>query len=83
MALITDSNTLGTPFTPAVGDFVIQVTGGVVQLQRRNADAAAWAPVEGGIMGPGAYDATQRVAGVDWQFTAPPGGTAAVVRADQ
>lgn len=38
---------LTTAFTPAVGDFNVQVTGAAVRLERRQTDGAAWALVGG------------------------------------
>lgn len=71
-----------TPFTPAVGSFNVQVTGGSAELMRRNNAGAAWAPVE--VLGPGAYVIDNPIAGALYKFTAPPGGTtAAAVSADE
>lgn len=43
MATLTTA--LSTIFTPAVGDFNAQVTGGVARLERRQTAGAAWALV--------------------------------------
>jgi hypothetical protein len=43
--MATISTSLNTAFTPGAGDFIVQVTGGAVQLQRRNTSGAAWANV--------------------------------------
>jgi hypothetical protein len=74
----------GTPFIPAAGDFIVSVTGGLAQLQRRNSAATPWANVD--ILGPdNAYTVENPVAGAEYKFIAPPGlSTSGVaVRADQ
>jgi len=43
--MATISSSLTTAFTPGAGDFIVQVTGGSVQLQRRNTAGADWANV--------------------------------------
>lgn len=43
MATLTAA--LATEFTPAVGDFNVQVTGGEAVLERKNSTGAAWAEV--------------------------------------
>lgn len=81
MALLTDE--LDTPFTPAVGVFIVEVTGGEAALMRRNAADAPWA-LCAGLRNPinGAHDVNCAVAGAEFMFTA--GSTADVaVRADQ
>ena len=49
MALL--SSTLAADFTPAIGDFILQVDGGSVVLLRRNAGGQALAQC--GSVGPG------------------------------
>lgn len=49
--MATIASALATPFTPAIGDFLVQVTGGSVQLMRANASGAT--PVLAGIVYPG------------------------------
>lgn len=46
--MATIASALNTPFTPAIGDFLVQVTGGSVQLLRANVSGAA--PVLAGIV---------------------------------
>ena len=73
---------LSTTFTPAAGDFLVQVTGGSAVLQRRNTSGAAWAPVE--LLDTGAYVLSNPVAGADYRFVAPPSSlTTGTVQADQ
>lgn len=73
---------LATSFTPAQGDFIVQVTGGAAVLQRRNTSGAAWAPVE--TLDSGAYVVSNPVAGAQYQLVAPPGSLiAGTVQADQ
>jgi hypothetical protein len=79
MALLTAA--LDTNFTPAVGDFLIQVTGGSVQLVRRNSAGAAWALVQS--VTNQALVVSNPVAGADYKFTATQIPTTAVVQADQ
>lgn len=74
------ASAVNTPFTPAVGDFIVQCTGGVVGLQRRNAAAAAWVDV-GTITSNEAPIVSNPIAGADYQFVTIVGTP--TVRADQ
>lgn len=83
MALLTAE--FDTPFTPAVGVFIVQVTGGEALLQRQNATGQPWA-LCAAVRNPisGAYDVNCAVAGSNFRFAAGSDGTAGVaVRADQ
>lgn len=78
MALIASA--VATAFTPAAGDFIVQVTGGVAGLQRRADTAAEWTEV--GILTPNdAPIVANPVAGAEYQFVTVSGTP--VVRADQ
>lgn len=77
----TIATALNTPFTPAVGDFVVQCSAGTAQLQRRNTVGAAFVNV-GVITGNDAPIVSNPVGGVQYQF-AQVGSTTAVVQADQ
>ena len=68
----------GVPFTPIVGYFTAQATGGSATLLRRGA-AGAEPAVAGHIQSGQAVDVNNAVAGQIWEFSAPPGAT---VRAD-
>lgn len=75
-ALVT---ALATDFTPAVGDFIIQVTGGSASLVRRNVTGAATATV--GVIDSGsAVICSNPIAGAVYQLVSSNGAT---VRADQ
>jgi hypothetical protein len=74
------ASAVNTAFTPAVGDFIVQCTGGVVGLQRRGAAAAEWTDV-GTITSNDSPIVSNPVAGADYRFV-PIVGTP-VVRADQ
>lgn len=76
-ALIT---TIDSEFTPAAGDFLVQITGAPATLLRKNAAGAAFAPVEGATAG--CFVCSNPVAGAVYKFQTPFPGTA-VVRADQ
>ena len=47
----TIASALNTPFTPAIGDFNVQVVNGSIQLMRANASGAP--PVLVGVVGQG------------------------------
>jgi hypothetical protein len=79
MALITNSDQLNTAFVPAAGDFIVQVTAGSVNLQRRNVTAAAWANVA--PLSNQGYVVQNPVAGAEYRFLSLDGSP--VVRADQ
>lgn len=70
---------LDTEFTPAVGDFNIQATGGVASLLRKNAAGAAFALVHTALQG--AFVVSNPIAGAVYKFSAPSSST--VVQADQ
>jgi hypothetical protein len=74
------ASAVNTAFTPAVGDFIIQCSGGAVGLQRRNAAAAEWVDV-GQISSGEAPIVSNPIAGADYRFIAIVGTP--VVRADQ
>lgn len=81
--MATLTSTLGASFTPAVGDFHVQVTGGQCQLVRRNSSGAAWALAQS--LPPGTYVVTNSIAGTDYMVTsaAPVGGTQPIIQVDQ
>ena len=85
MASLTTA--LDTNFTPAVGDFIVQVTGAVpVELQRKNSSGiadAAYPPGE--VLSPGTYIIKNPVAGAVYRFRMPSGANPAQspVAADQ
>lgn len=79
MAALTTA--LETPFTPAVGDFIVQCTQGVAALQRESAIGAGWTDV-GFITGNEAPIVSNPVSGARYKFVQI-GVTTAVVRADQ
>ena len=68
---------LETDFTPAAGDFIIQVTVAPATLLRKNASAASYTVVQDSIIG--AWNVSNPVAGAVYRFR----GDASVVRADQ
>jgi hypothetical protein len=86
MALITGSNILETVFTPAIGTFVIQATGGLAALERRSTVDSAWSkvqPILDGMSEDGsAFNCENPVSGVQYRFISL-AGTTPVVRADQ
>lgn len=86
MPLITGSDILSTVFTPAVGTFTVQATGGVAALERRQVSGAAWARIQPSLDGNSrngnAFNVNNPVAGVEYRFVAV-GGTSPTVRADQ
>lgn len=77
MAALT--TTLASDFTPAVGDFIVQVTGGSASLTRKNAPGAAVAVV-GTIDSGAAVICSNPIAGAVYQLVSSSGAT---VRADQ
>lgn len=78
MAALTTA--LDTEFTPAVGDFNVQIAGAPATLVRKNAAGATFEPVESAVAG--SFVCSNPVAGAVYKFqTAFPG--VAVVRADQ
>lgn len=70
---------LDTEFTPAVGDFNVQVSKGVATLLRKNASGAAFAVVQSVVSG--AFVCSNPIAGAVYKFSAPDSTT--VVQADQ
>ena len=81
MALLTSA--LDTNFTPAVGEFIVQVTGKApANLLRKNASAADWAVL--GVLPPGsALVVRNPVAGAIYKFTDNGGADSPTVRADE
>lgn len=71
---------LDTEFTPAVGDFNVQVSTGVAKLLRKNSSGVPFAPVPPGALS-GAFVCNNPIAGAVYKFTAPSSST--VVQADQ
>jgi hypothetical protein len=69
---------LETEFTPAVGDFIISVTGVPATLLRKNSSGTAFAVVEAGIVG--AKICSNPIAAAVYKFQA---HGAATVQADQ
>ncbi len=78
--MATLTSTLTTAFTPAVGDFNVQVTGGAASLQRRNTSGAAWAQVD--VLLNRAAIVSNPIAAADFRFVQV-GAEVAVVQADQ
>ena len=70
---------LDTEFTPAVGDFNVQVSSGTATLLRKNASGAAFAVVQSAVAG--AFVCSNPIAGAVYKFSAPSSST--VVQADQ
>lgn len=77
-ALITE---VTTAFTPAVGDFNVQVTDAPARLERRQTAGAAWAVV-GYLETNDCQIVSNPIAGADYRFVGVGSGTP-VVRADQ
>jgi hypothetical protein len=78
--MATIASALNTPFTPASGDFIVQVTGGAVHLMRANAAGAT--PTLCGTVGQGAAMIVHNpVLGAI--YTALPAGGTPVFQADQ
>lgn len=76
----TIASAVNTPFTPAIGSFVVQCTGGEARLDRRQTAGAAWTTVVTvGLANSFIID--NPVADVQYQFF-PLNGTP-VVQADQ
>jgi len=70
---------LDTEFTPAVGDFNVQVSTGVASLLRKNSSGVAYAVVHSAVSG--AFVCSNPIAGAVYKFTAPSSST--IVQADQ
>lgn len=83
MALITGSDVLNTPFTPAAGPFIVCVTGGEAALFRRDLASGAWGLVGGRNPILGSMDVNNPVAGAQYQFVGVTSSTTPTVRADQ
>lgn len=79
--MATIASALNTPFTPAAGDFIVQCSTGVAELQRSNDADAPWTSV-GVLSGNDAPIVANPVAGARYQFIQV-GATTAVVQADQ
>lgn len=77
MAALTTAN--DTEFTPAVGDFVVQSTGGAATILRKQVSGAAFASI-GRIAAGQGFIVSNPVAGAVYKFAADSGAT---VRADQ
>lgn len=75
-ALVT---ALDTEFTPAVGDFLVQATGGIATLERKAVSGAAFAQV--GLVIGQALIVSNPVAGAIYRFRSDTAST--VVRDDQ
>lgn len=65
MATLTTA--VNTVFTPAAGDFIVQIPSNDVTLERRNTSGAAWVPV--GPKMSGALVISNPVAGTEYRFT--------------
>ena len=72
-------SSLDTEFTPAVGDFNVQVSTGVATLLRKNSSGVAFAVVQSVVSG--AFVCSNPIAGAVYKFSAPSSST--VVQADQ
>lgn len=70
---------LDTEFTPAVGDFNVQVSSGTATLLRKNSAGSPFAVVQSAVAG--AFVCSNPVAGAVYKFSAPSSST--VVAADQ
>jgi hypothetical protein len=79
MAVLTTA--LDTDFTPAVGDFLVQCTGGSVQLMRKNNSGAALASCS--ILTNEAKTVSNPVTGAVYRFAKVHPNTTPVVSADQ
>lgn len=78
--MATIASALNTPFTPAAGSFIAQVSGGRALLQRRGTAGAAWVNV--GELGSDVAPMIENpVAAAQYQFVAVSGTP--VVQADQ
>lgn len=78
--MATLTTPLDTAFTPSVGDFNVQVTGGSVRLDRRQTNTAAWAVV--GVLDVNDCRVVSNpIAGVDYRFVRVSGSP--VPQADQ
>lgn len=64
MTLLT--NALNTPFTPAVGDFIIQVTGGQAAFLRRGSSSDDWTEITPVVVG--GPIVSNPVAGAEYKF---------------
>lgn len=78
MAVLTAA--LNTPFTPSVGEFIVQ-SSGVVDLQRKNNSGASFVTVE--TLYPGAKNVSNPIAGAIYQLVPIITGAAPTVSADQ
>ncbi len=78
MATLTAA--LNTTFVPAVGDFIVQSSGGSASLWRRNTTGAAWVAC-GQLVPDAAAIVSNPIAGAEYQFTAL--SASVVVQADQ
>lgn len=76
----TLTSSLNTVFTPAAGTFIVQCTGGIVQLERRGTSSAAWA-ILGPLKSGEANNVDNPTALADYRFTGIAGTP--VVQADQ
>ena len=70
--MATIATALDTAFTPAVGVFNCQATGGQIVLERRNTSGAGWAAC--GLFS-GAVEVNNAVAGAQFRAAAAPGST--------
>lgn len=77
MAILVSA--LDTDFTPAVGDFNVQATGGLATLLRKDSAGAAFAPVPGLIAG--GMVCSNPIAGAVFRLSSPTSAT--VVQVDQ
>lgn len=72
---------LGTDFTPAVGVFIAQATGGIAVLERKNSSGAAFA--ECGRIHNAAVEVQNSISGAVYRFRQVSEGGTVVVQADQ
>jgi len=77
--MATLTTTLAAVFTPAVGDFNVQASGGLAYLQRRQTSGAAWVTV-GSFQNEGCI-VSNPIAAADFRFMSHSSTT--VVQADQ
>jgi hypothetical protein len=75
MATITGSNVINTAFSPSVGEFTVEVSGGQIQLlYRSEPTTGTWVLAD--ILQPGVHVGEQVVTAAEWKFTPVPAGSA-------
>jgi hypothetical protein len=69
MPLITGSNALNTEFTPAAGDFRVQVTAARATLWSKGTSGSAWAKVA--VLDPTQQGIVNNIAGTIYKWEGP------------